>query len=182
VEVPDDDAALDAWIADIEAYLQKLGPLSELQWSELWPYASSVQGAVVALQHARLRRPPAVRFQLIIGLAQATLALVEAQRKEALGWGWALRQEIDENNREMDRVFAEIERADKPRLAALAKAREEKKKGEAERREKIEALRPDFEARRRRGMSASCAARILGERHGLSWETIRRQLRRPPRK
>jgi hypothetical protein len=196
MEVPDDDPAIDAWIADIEARLREVrlpglveyGRPSEreLMYSGLWPYVASVRGAIVALQHARRRWPPSVRFQLIIELAQADVALAEARRAEDRLWARRLWEELEDALRAMDRdtdcILAEIEAADGPRQAALAKARERQQQRSQDLQAKIETLRSEFEARLRCGMSASRAAQLLGERHGLNWETIRKRLRGPPRK
>lgn len=168
----DEAAALDEWMAEIEAYLRRID--DPVCWPQMQPYALTLRQALVALQVACRRADHVVPIYRITDLA---LDHAKAQQAEGELWIEALYERLaaeEAYSLEMDRLLNDRDRTEDARLEALKEARARRKR---ETDEKIASLRPEFERLREQVRSARRPAELLGERTGYNPETIRKQLR-----
>ena len=167
----DEAAALDEWMAEIEAYLRRID--DPVCWPQMQPYALTLRQALVALQVA-CRRPD--RVVPIYRITDLALNHAKAQQAEGELWIEALYERLaaeEACSLEMDRLLDDRDRTEDARLEALKEARERRKQ---ETEEKIASLRPEFERLRSQGLSATRAAEFLGQRYGVHPDTIRKRL------
>lgn len=167
----DEAAALDEWMAGIETYLRRID--DPLCWPQMRQHAHALRQALVALQVARRRADRVVPVYRITDLAMAHVAAQGAEDELRIE---VLQEQVEHAQKwlqEFERVLDNADQKDAAKLEALARSN---KKRQEELSEKLELLRPEFEKMRREGLSASRAAEILGERHGVHPDTIRKRL------